>query len=361
MGDTPQAPQPGDPRVTAAANATAQGQQTLNANALETSQAASQLNQNNQYGGLTYTQTGTGPNGVPTYTANISLNPQEQALFNQFTQNRGTAGAEAGGLIGSAGNVIGGGVGQINQGNALTGEGSSIINNANYGGQNASDVIGGMTSGTTQDIMNKETSYLNPFFSTETSQLDTQLRSQGMKPGDPGYDTAMNKLNQSHGQTVTGFEAQIEPQAYAQAVSSYELPLNIGENIGGYGQSVAKGGEGQTAAGEGIGGFGTGLAGFGNAGNVNSSLVGAPQYNMPGANLIGATANDQQAQMAAYQAQLQQQSAMMSGIAGIGSTVLGAATMNPALMMGGMGGMAGYGGGGGNYSGVAGGLYGPGY
>ena len=366
MGDQPQAPQVGDPQVTAAANATAQGQQNLNANALETSQAASQLNQNNQYGSLSYTQTGVGPNGVPTYSANVSLNPQEQALFNQYTQNRGQAGSLSPGLFNTSSNLIGGGAGEVGAGNSMTAEGNQIINNANYTGQNASDVIGNMTSGNTQALLGKETSYLDPYFQTQTSQLDTQLRSQGLKPGDPGYDNAMRGLSGNQNQAVTGFLAQAEPQAYSQAVQSYELPAQLGESLGGYGTNVAQAGTGQVTSGEGVGTFGAGMASFGNAGNPNSSFVNAPQYNMPGANLIGATANDQQAQMQAYQAQLQQNSAMMSGIAGIGSTVLGAATGNPMMMMGGLGSMGGSGSGGsggygGSYGGVSGGTYGPGF
>src|ERR1700722_15274485 len=63
------------------------------------SQAGSQYNQSNPYGSLQYQQTGTGPGGVPIYSANTSLSPVEQGLFNQYTGTQGQAGSQAPGAL----------------------------------------------------------------------------------------------------------------------------------------------------------------------------------------------------------------------------------------------------------------------
>lgn len=45
-------------------------------------QAANMTNQTTPFGSLTYSQTGTGPTGIPQYTANTTLSPQVQAAVN---------------------------------------------------------------------------------------------------------------------------------------------------------------------------------------------------------------------------------------------------------------------------------------
>lgn len=257
---------PKPPDVPAASDV-ANTQQDFNLKSAASSQAASNVNQVNPYGSLTYSQSGTGPGGIPLYTSKVELSPQQQSLLNTLQGNQQTAGTQAG----------------------------QLLNKGNYGAQNPADVIGGMTSGTTKDLLGKYTDYLNPFFKTSTDQLDTKLRNQGLKPGDPGYDIAMRGLNTDQGQTVSGALAQFEPQAYQQATSSYLLPL-------------------QTSLQE---------LGISQPGSVNQNLVNTPQANVQPANYIGAQANAQQALQQQYQSKLSQQQAMMSGLFGIPTAILG--------------------------------------
>jgi hypothetical protein len=249
------------------ASAVANTQQNFNTSAAQQSQQGSMVNQSNPYGTLSYTQTGTNANGTPIYSANTQLSQAQQGLLNTLQGNQATAGNQAGAL--------------------LTG--------ANYGGQDPSTVIGNATSGNTQALLNQETSYLNPFFSTQRSQLDTQLRNQGFAPGQPGYDNAMRGLDTNQGQTVTGFLASAEPAAYSQAVQSYQMPLSMAQQELGLSQP----------------------------GSVGANLVQTPQLSVQPSNYAGDVANQQQAQQAQYQAQLAQQNAMMSGLFGIGGSVLG--------------------------------------
>src|ERR1700692_4006231 len=97
----------------------AAGQQTYNTNAGISSQAGSMVNQNNPYGSLSYSQTGTGPNGTPIYSATDTLSSPQQGLLNTLQGTQQQAGNAAGGLLGSA----------------------------NYGGSTPSATIGNMASG----------------------------------------------------------------------------------------------------------------------------------------------------------------------------------------------------------------------
>src|SRR5882672_4915479 len=190
-------PSPPDPNAgIVSGGQIASQQQGYNTGAGVSSQAGSMVNQYNPFGSLQFTQSGTGPGGVPMWSSNIQLSPQQQQLFDLLQGSKGTAGAQA----------------------------QSLLNQANYGGSNPSDVIGNSTSGLTADLMKKQTDYYQPFFNTERDQLDTKLKNQGLMPGQPAYDNAMRQLDTNHSLAVTQAAAQFEPQAYQQAFQNYNLP-----------------------------------------------------------------------------------------------------------------------------------------
>lgn len=259
MSSTPDAPKVADPNVTA------QQQQDLNSKAAQSSQAGSMVNQSNPFGNLSYSQTGTSPDGTPLYTASTTLSDANKQLLDILQGTQKSAGQ---------------------QGNAL-------ISGANYGAVSPSDAIGNATSGLVKDAMSKQVSYLSPYFTQQTDQLDTKLRNQGFAPGQPGYDNAMRALQNNQGNTVTGFESQIEPQMFQQAQSTYLMPAQLGGTLAGLGSPTMP------------------------------AFTPQPGLNVQPANLIGATANAQQAQQQSYQDQLQQSQAMMSGLFGIPTAVLG--------------------------------------
>lgn len=248
----------GGPNVPAVPNPTdvANQQQQLNLNMLEAVQGASNVNQVTPTGSLTYQQTGTGPGGVPTYTATQTLSPENQQLLNLLQGNQRAAGTQAGQLLAGA----------------------------NYGAQNPADVIGGATSGNTKALLGQETSYLDPYFTRQTQQLDTQLRSQGIFPGSPAYEQAMQQNQDTQNRAVTNFLTTAEPQAFSQAEQSYMLPASLASQLLGVSQP----------------------AGIG--------LTTTPQASGQPADLTGAVASANQANMAAYNAQMQQQNAMISGL-----------------------------------------------
>jgi hypothetical protein len=273
MGGSSSAPTPPDPAQTASTQA------ALNTSAGEQSQQGSMVNQNIQgLGGLSYVQSGTGAGGVPLYTANTTLSTPEAQILS--------------GLQG----------GQILAGS----QGNNLLAGANYGSQSPADVIGGATSGNTQAMLGQLTSYMNPYFQQSTEQLDSTLRNQGHNPGDPAYDNAMQNLQKSQGATITGALPQLESTAYSQAAQNYMMPLTMGLQEYGFAQP--------------------GLPG--------SQFVQAPGLSVSPPNYEGDVQNAYQDQMQAYQSNLQQQQAMMTGLFGLGSAGIGGLTKG----MGGAGG-----------------------
>lgn len=239
----------------------AAAQQQYNTQAGITSQAGSNVNQVTPTGSLTYRQTGVGPNGVPTYTATQQLTPQNQALLNIMQQGQGYAG------LGALGQLF----------------------NSGYGMGNAAQTIGDATSGNTKALMDMQQSYLQPYFKNQTDQLDTKLRNQGIMPGTPAYDQQMNQVQNTQNQSMSGFLASAEPQAYQQALQSYQLPAQLSAQLMAMGQPSGLG------------------------------LTSTPGLNVNPANLEGDVNSANQANMAAYNAQMGQQNAMMTGLAGIGA------------------------------------------
>lgn len=259
MSGSPDVPTVADPNVVAA------NQQALNTKAGTQSQQGSMTNQVTPTGSLTYNQTGTSSDGTPLYTATTALSAPQQQLLDILQGTQKSAGTA----------------------------GQNLISGANYGAQAPGDVIGDSTKGLTAAAMKQQTDYLKPYFDQQTSQLDTQLRNQGFAPGQPGYDNAMRAVQNNQGNTVTGFLSQMEPQMYQQAYQSYMTPATLGGTLAGLGSPT------------------------------NPTFQSTPQLAIQPANLIGATANAQQAQEAAYQDQLKQNQSMMSGLFGVPTALLG--------------------------------------
>ena len=252
-------------------------QQQYNQQAATESQAMSQTGQNTPFGTLSYAQTGTGPGGVPTYTATTALSPEEQALLTtgQGTQQQAATGASGvigqGGYgttpvpnVGSAGpianygsNTAGGLIaGMYAPGSSPTVSGALPFANLTQGASGATvglglDTLAGgnygatppnlmsMSAGPTSQMLGQEVQYLTPYFNQQTEQLDNTLRNQGLDPTTQAYSNAMTNLQGNQNQAVSGFLATAEPQAFSQAVQQYQLPLGTATGIEGLGANLA--------------------------------------------------------------------------------------------------------------------------
>lgn len=185
-------------------NVTAAQQQQYNIQ----SQAGSQPQQFNPYGSVTSSIIGYGPGGVPIWGTQTNLSPVEQGLFNTQTGTQALAGQQGQNLIGGAG----------------------------YGNYSPTDVIGSETSGIQGGLMGGWLESQAPWYLTQSQQLDTQLRNQGLAPGNPAYDNAMKNLIQGQTAGVAGAASQFQPQAFSEAQNLYTLPANLGLQLAGYGQ-----------------------------------------------------------------------------------------------------------------------------
>lgn len=262
-------PSPPSPTESAsnALNFSTQALTDVNQPAAVSSQAGSNYNQSGPYGTLNYSQIGTGPNGVPIYGSSVKLSPEQQNLLNILQGTQTSAGTGAGSLIGGA----------------------------NYGGSTPAASIGDLASGLTSQNINEYLKSAQPFFTTQTQQLDTQLRNQGLAPGNPAYDNAMRQLTTNQGYSVEGATAAFEPTAFSQATTEYELPAELG----------------------------TQLASFGAPANPVSTMEGGAALNIQPPNTTAALGSEVTAAQNQYQAQQAQYNAMLSGLMGIGSGVLG--------------------------------------
>jgi hypothetical protein len=200
LGPAPSAP--AAPDYTAAAQQTAQG----NLEAARAATAANRVNQVTPYGNLDYTQSGTDPYGNPTWTATTSLSDVGQQLLNN--QNQTSLGL--GGTINAA-------LGQVQ----------------NTMGQafNPNLPSTGMNPG--QSYQDAYMQRLAPQLAQSRESTTAALANQGIAPGTQAYENAMRQqaIKENDlllGATTQGFGVgqQANQQAYNQALTNYNLPLN---------------------------------------------------------------------------------------------------------------------------------------
>jgi len=245
------APSPPDPV------ATANAQQTLNQNTAKYQSEVNNVNQTNPYGSLTYSQTGTNPDGSPIFNATTTLNPAEQALFNTAVGTQTTIGNDA---------------------NALAkGLGNSLTTAPNLG----NDAL-------TNTMMGWQSKYMQPIFDQQQSNLDSKLAAQGITQGSGAYDNAQNLQSRNVNNAYESAMAADQGQAYGQALSSYQAPIQT---------------------------LGT-LLGESQPGNVNQNLTQTTQSQIQPANYESLVQQN-------YQSQLQNYQNSMSGLFSIPSALLG--------------------------------------
>lgn len=182
--------QPTPPDPTATANA----QEALNKQSAIYQAEMNNVDQTTPYGTLTYSQTGTNPDGTPIYSSTTALNPAEQQLFNTDVGTQNTMATDASTLAGNLGNTL-----------------TQAPNLGN--------------SALTNQMMDWQQQYMQPIFNQQQSNLNSQLASQGITQGSTAYDNAQNLQARNVDNAYEGAMANDEGQAYQQAAESYELPI----------------------------------------------------------------------------------------------------------------------------------------
>lgn len=254
------APTPTNPREVI------QAQQQANTTALQQSQAANQVNQQNAVGNRTWQLTGYDQNGNPQYAMTDAYNPMEQALYNMFGGSRGLSGQ---------------------QGNTLW---SNLVGSGQY--DQAFDPTNDVNAGV-NTRMSQMHDYLSPFLTKERQDRDNEMRNQGLVPGMEAYDEEMNRINDQQQRTFQQLEATFQPQAFQQAYQQNQYPVQMAMELAKYG--------------------GPNAMSFGNT----------PQYAQNAANATQAFSDYDRQQLAAWEQQQKQNSGFWQGIGALGGAVLG--------------------------------------
>jgi len=273
LGDAPSAP--AAPDYAGAAQATAQG----NLDAARAAAASNRVNQVTPYGNLNYAVTGSDPYGNPTWTATTALNDVGTQLLNN--QNQASLGL---------GQTINSQLGQVQ--------------NTMGQGFNPNLPSTGMNAG--QSYQDAYMQRLAPQIAQNRELNTSALANQGIVQGTQAYDNAMRQQAQKEndlllGATTQGFGVgqQANQQAYNQALTNYQLPLNT-------------------------------LSALRTGAQVqNPSFINAPQQaTTAGPDLLGAATATGNYNLANYNSQQAAQAGFNSGLMGLGGSLGAAAIMS---------------------------------
>lgn len=292
--------------------ATANAQTQSNLSTAEAQAALNHVNQNTPYGSVSYSQTGT-ENGVPTYTQDTTLSPAGQQIFDQEGRLVNSA-------LGAAGNLASGITTTPPTPTSVT------PNGANLSVLNSSPQL--LDQNTVDATYGKAKSFLDPQWGQQETLLQDQLSRQGIPLGSDAYNNAMEQFNNSKTQaydaaqnsaiengvnnaslldtmaannanTTSDLQLKNNNQNFNQQISAQDQPINLLSALLHGGQAT-----GQTQA-------------------PNVTPV-ATSVNPT--NTAQITQNSYNDQLAAYQAQLQQQNSLWGGLASLGGS-LGAAAI----------------------------------
>ncbi len=234
--------------------ATAASQSMFNKDNAQFQQSLNQTGQVTPYGTLLYDNPGQ-VGAVATQT----LNPTQQTLFNKYQKSQNQAGSAALNLIDNA-------TGMYTSPPDFTSASSPLV----------------------KSQMQAFQDYMAPIFKQQESNLDSKLQNQGLAEGGKAWENAQRGQMTAEDQAAANALMQFEPQAYQQAVQTYNQPL-------------------QTFA---------GLFGAATPQGTQQPFVSTPQTQSQPPNYEGAVQNQ-------YNAQMQQYGNTMQGVSNLGSAAVG--------------------------------------
>jgi hypothetical protein len=177
--------------------ATANTQLGFSKEAAQAQQQANMINQVTPFGSLAYQPDPNSPGG---YTANINLSPAQQAILDAQQRVRAGTGSAAAQLTSSFGGL--------------------------YGQPPNID-----PSTLTNKVMGWGQQYMQPIFNMQQSNLDANLRNQGIAPGDEAWNNAQNLQSRNVNNAYTNLLMQAEPTAFNQAIQEYKLPMQTAAEL----------------------------------------------------------------------------------------------------------------------------------
>src|SRR3954470_7265519 len=165
---------------------TANTQQQYNLAAATAQNKGNSYNQSNAFGSTSYVADPNSPSG---YSVNTSLNPTSQSILD--TQ-RGTI---------------------------------DNLTKSSAGMYSSPFDLDAASRATATNLNNWKGAYLQPVFNQQDSNLEAQLRNQGLTPGSEAYNNAKNLLARNQGDVTNDYLTKNQGQAYSQALQSYQAPL----------------------------------------------------------------------------------------------------------------------------------------
>lgn len=335
---------------------TASAQGAWNSFTAQQQQAMNMIGQNTPWGSLDYTQTGstwiTDPTGkrieVPTYTANVNLSPEQQAIFERTQAAEGNlaqiAKDQSAWLNEFLGNKIDlSGVpdlsnpGDIALPNIQTELGDAGPITRTYGTDYAANV---------QEVQDALMARMQPYMEQDEQALRTRLINQGIRPGTTAWDAEWARLTRAQNDARLGaiinagqeqnrlaqleaqraaFENAAQQQAFQQMLSgagftNTALQQQFGNALT---QSQAQNAARQQAINEAYAqrvqplNEIIGLMSGAQVQNPNATFAQTPQVGVGGVDYTGLVNQKYQADMANYRAG-------MGGLFGLGSALIGA-------------------------------------
>lgn len=242
--------------------ATAAAQTRMNRETAITQQGLNMVNQRTPYGALNYTQIGNWQDGTPRYEATQTLTPEQQGLLdqqNQFDRQFNQIALDQTQRIGG-----------------VLGQPIDLNNQA-----------------TESRLMELGRARLDPILQQRRQSLETDLANRGITMGSEAYRNAMTQFGQQENDAYNSLLLGGRQQAVQEALLQRNQPIN---------EITALMGGGQVQ-----------LPQFANT----------PQTGVAPTDYMGAVRDNYAGQMAGYNARMQQQNAMIGGIAGLGGALLG--------------------------------------
>lgn len=154
-----------------------------------TNAALNRVNQYTPYGSSVYTTDGTDANGVPSYTQNVNLAPDQQRLLDQSNQGSIALGNTKLGMLGQIGNSYANPIdtsGSPGIAYGATGTGPSIT------GQIGSGDYSKQIKDAQDAAYRSQTQYLDPQFEQGQKAMDNSLINQGITQGSEAGNNAQN-------------------------------------------------------------------------------------------------------------------------------------------------------------------------
>ncbi|MBX2989445.1 MAG: tail fiber domain-containing protein [Bdellovibrionaceae bacterium] len=166
--------------------ATANAQMKFSTDAAAKTQQMNQYDQTTPFGSLSYTQSGTNPDGTPKYSVNQQYSPEVQSIIS-----------------------------------TLLGKGQTAAN---------TDLSGDAITSRQMDLYSK---YYDPINQQKTSALEAELYNKGIRPGSKAYENAMNLNSRNVNDQLTNYLMQSRGQALNEATTQGMFPYQqLGAVVG---------------------------------------------------------------------------------------------------------------------------------